>query len=98
MTVFVKIRVKIGIPTIRCHSRFIEENYPETSSGSPKSAFIRTNKIPTLINKARKSLIIIDEFIAVTLLYLSNFDIFQRKDFNIELIKVITVEIPITAT
>lgn len=51
-----------------------------------------------LINIARKSLIMIEPFIAVTFLYLSNTDIFLMRVFKSTLIKVTTEDIPIYAT
>ena len=92
------IKVKIGTPTFRFHFLSGSENSPEIESGSPKSALITTINIPMLIKRARNSFNIIDEFIAVKLLYLSNFDIFLKRSLIEALMKEINIETPITAT
>lgn len=54
--------------------------------------------MPMLAKRAKKSLSMIEEFMAVRFLYLSNQDIFLIKILRTELMKEITVEMLITAT
>jgi len=57
-----------------------------------------TISIPMFAKRAKKSLSMMEEFMAVRFLYRSNQDIFLIKIFRTELMNEITVEILMTAT
>ena len=97
MIMLVIIKVKIGTPTFLFHFQSGSENSPEITSGSPKSALITTIRIPMLMKSARNNLSMIEEFIAVKLLYRSNLDILLKRSLIVELMKLMTIETPITA-